>query len=56
MLNQEFNFEDFLESMQQMKKLGPINKLLEMIPGMNSKELKNIDLSSSEKEMKKQKL
>ncbi len=53
MLNQEFNFEDFLESMQQMKKLGPINKLLEMIPGMNSKELKNIDLSSSEKEMKK---
>ncbi len=40
MLNQEFNFEDFLESMQQMKKLGPINKLLEMIPGMNSKELK----------------
>ncbi len=53
MLNQEFNFEDFLESMQQMKKLGPINKLLEMMPGMNSKELKNIDLSSSEKEMKK---
>lgn len=53
MLNQEFNFEDFLESMQQMKKLGPISKLLEMIPGINSKELKNIDLSSSEKEMKK---
>ncbi|MCJ8173077.1 signal recognition particle protein [Clostridium botulinum] len=52
-LNQEFNFEDFLETMQQMKKLGPINKLLEMMPGMNSKELKNVDLSSSEKELKK---
>ncbi|GAA0734887.1 signal recognition particle protein [Clostridium oceanicum] len=53
MLNQEFNFEDFLESMKQMKKLGPITKLLEMVPGMNSKQLKNMDLSQSEKDLKR---
>lgn len=53
MLNQEFNFEDFLEAMNQMKNLGPLNKILEMMPGMNSKELKGIDLSQSEKEMAK---
>jgi len=53
MLNQEFNFEDFLEAMNQMKNLGPLNKILEMMPGMNSKELKGIDLSQSEKEMGK---
>lgn len=32
MLNQEFNFDDYLSAMDQMKKLGPINKLIEMIP------------------------
>lgn len=53
MLNQEFNLEDFLESMNQMKNLGPMNKLLEMMPGMNSKELKNVDFSQSDKHLKK---
>lgn len=53
MTSKEFNFEDFLTSMQQMKKLGPINKLIEMIPGVNTKELQGVDLSQSEKEMKK---
>src|SRR5471030_2671993 len=37
MLNQEFNFEDYLMAMEQMKKLGPLNKIMEMIPCMNSK-------------------
>ncbi len=32
MLNQEFNFEDFLETMNQMKNLGPLGKIVEMIP------------------------
>ncbi len=26
MINAEFNFEDFLTAMDQMKKLGPLNK------------------------------
>lgn len=54
MMNLEFNLEDFLSSMQQMKKLGPLNKLIEMIPGVgNSKELKNVDMEQSEKELVK---
>jgi signal recognition particle subunit SRP54 len=30
----KFDFEDFLSSMQQMRKLGPLQELLKMIPGM----------------------
>jgi signal recognition particle subunit SRP54 len=29
-----FNLEDFLEQLQQIKKLGPLHKVMEMIPGM----------------------
>ena len=29
-----FDFEDFLEQMRQVKKMGPIGQLLDMIPGM----------------------
>jgi len=53
MMSQEFNFEDFLTSMQQMKNLGPLNKILEMIPGANTKEIKNLDVEQSEKELKR---
>ncbi|WP_123054073.1 signal recognition particle protein [Clostridium sp. JN-1] len=51
LMSQEFNLEDFLSSMHQMKKLGPLNKLMEMMPGAASKELKGVDLSSQEKEL-----
>ncbi|MCR3759335.1 signal recognition particle protein [Clostridium felsineum] len=53
MLNQEFNFDDFLQAFEQMKKLGPIGKLLEMVPGFNSSMLKGVDLNKNEGEMKK---
>jgi signal recognition particle subunit SRP54 len=53
MMSSEFNFEDFLASMQQMKKLGPLNKIMEIMPGANSKELQNIDLDQSQKELAK---
>ncbi|AWI03973.1 signal recognition particle protein [Clostridium drakei] len=53
MMSQEFNLEDFLSSMKQIKKMGPMNKLLEMVPGLNTKELQGVDLSGSEKEMVK---
>ena len=39
-LDGEFTLEDFLEQMQQLKKMGPLNNLLGMMPGM-PKELKN---------------
>ncbi len=30
----EFNLEDFLKQLQQIKKMGPLGQLLDMIPGM----------------------
>ena len=53
MLNKEFNFEDFLAIMQQTKKMGPISKLMEMVPGVNMKELKGVDFSKGEQELAK---
>ncbi len=52
MMKGEFTLEDFLNQMQQIKRLGPIGQLLEMIPGMN-KMTKDVDLSSAEKDMKR---
>ena len=53
MMGQGLNFEDYLTAMEQMKKLGPLNKLMEMIPGVNSKELKGIDFDQGQKQMEK---
>lgn len=53
MLSQTFDFDDYLSMFAQMKKLGPLNKILDMLPGMNSKMLQGVDLSQSEKEMSK---
>ncbi len=55
MLTSDFNFEDYLMAMEQMNKLGPINKVLEMIPGMNSKQLEGVDLEAGEKQMARSK-
>jgi signal recognition particle subunit SRP54 len=35
MRNNEFTFEDFLEQLEQVKKLGPLDQLMDMMPGMN---------------------
>ena len=55
MINAEFNFEDFLTAMDQMKKLGPLNKIMEMIPGVNAQQLEALDMEKSEKQMAKMK-
>lgn len=55
MINAEFNFEDFLTAMDQMKKLGPLSKIMEMIPGVNAQQLEALDMEKSEKQMAKMK-
>ncbi len=35
LMKADFNLEDFLGQMRQVKKLGPIGQLLDMIPGLN---------------------
>ncbi len=47
-----FDLEDFLKQMQQIKRMGPIAQLLEMIPGMN-KMAGDVDLSGAEGELKR---
>lgn len=46
--SQQFTFEDFLEQLQQMKNLGPLDQILEMIPGIGSKQLKNLKVDEKE--------
>lgn len=48
----EFDLDDFLKQLQQVKKMGPIGKLLEMVPGMN-KMAGDVDLSGAEKDLKR---
>lgn len=44
----EFNFEDFLDQMHQVKKMGPIKDLLGMIPGMNQAKLGDIEIDDKQ--------
>lgn len=44
---QEFSLEDFLEQMQQLKKMGPLSSLLDMIPGAG-KQLKNVQIDDKD--------
>ncbi|MDQ3045822.1 MAG: signal recognition particle protein, partial [Chloroflexota bacterium] len=34
LLKGQFDLEDFLDQLQKIKKMGPLNQLLEMIPGI----------------------
>lgn len=46
--SQQFTFDDFLDQLEQMKSLGPIDQLMGMIPGMNSKALKGLDVNEKD--------
>ncbi|WBW50625.1 signal recognition particle protein [Peptoniphilus equinus] len=46
--NQTFTLDDFLDQMEQMRNLGPLDELLGMIPGMDSKALKGVSLDNKE--------
>jgi signal recognition particle subunit SRP54 len=47
LLEGEFTLDDFLEQMQQLKKMGPLGGLLGMMPGM-PKELKNAEIGDDQ--------
>ena len=50
----EFTLQDFLEQLQQVKKLGSLNDLLGMVPGLGGlkKKLTGVDLDLDGKEVK----
>jgi len=47
-----FDLEDFLEQLQQIKKMGPIAQLMEMVPGMSSLSRK-LPQDGDERQLKK---
>jgi signal recognition particle subunit SRP54 len=53
MMRGQFTVEDFLEQMQQIKKLGSLESILKMLPGAGQMMKQIKDLAPAEKEMKK---
>ncbi|HOQ36716.1 MAG TPA: signal recognition particle protein [Acetivibrio sp.] len=51
MRTQQFTLDDFLDQMQQLKKMGPLSQILSMIPGFNANALKDLDMDDNEKKM-----
>ena len=48
----QFNLEDFLDQLRQMKKLGSLESVVNLLPG-GSEMIKNADFSKSEKEFRR---
>ena len=46
--SQQFTFDDFLDQLEQMKNLGPLDQVLGMIPGVNSKKVKDLEVDEKE--------
>lgn len=49
----EFDFEDYLSSMSQMKKMGGLSSIMGMMPGMGGMKMPDIDEAEAEKGMKR---
>jgi signal recognition particle subunit SRP54 len=47
-LEQTFTLEDFRDQLYQIRRMGPLEQLLEMIPGMNPKALKGLQVDEKE--------
>lgn len=48
----QFTLEDFLDQIGQIKKMGGLGKILDMMPGMNQAQKNGVDLEEGEKEFK----
>mgnify|MGYP003373705898 CR=1 FL=1 len=48
----QFTLEDFLDQMGQVKNMGGLGKIMNMLPGMNSAQMKDVDLEEAEKEFR----
>ena len=43
MRTQTYSFSDFLDQMEQIKKMGPLGQIVKMLPGVNASALDNVD-------------
>lgn len=48
MRDMSFTFDDFLDQMESLKKMGPLQDVLGMVPGMNSKAMKSIKVDEKQ--------
>ena len=54
MLKNQFTLEDMLKQLQQVKRMGPIGQILDMLPGMGRvRQQINIDDEDAQKQLKK---
>jgi signal recognition particle subunit SRP54 len=54
LMENQFTLQDFLEQLQKIRKMGPINQILGMIPGVSRMQLKNeIDQEEVEQRIKR---
>ena len=51
MRKNQFDFEMYLESMQQMKKMGGMSSMMSMMPGLGMGKMPDIDTDAAEKQM-----
>jgi len=52
MMKGQFSLEDWLEQMKQMKKMGPLSQIMEMLPGQMGQAARGIDPTVVEKSFK----
>ncbi len=52
MMKGEFTLEDFLQQLKQVKKMGPISQLFDMMPGSMGQVARTVDPKDAEKQLK----
>ncbi|NMC54669.1 MAG: signal recognition particle protein [Chloroflexi bacterium] len=53
MLAGQFTLEDFAQQLKQVKKMGPMSQILDMMPGGMGQAARNIDPADAEKQLKR---
>ncbi len=53
MLKGQFTLEDFLQQLKQLRKMGPLSQVMDMLPGGLGQAAKNIDNAEAEAQLKK---
>ncbi|WP_394175007.1 signal recognition particle protein [Guptibacillus hwajinpoensis] len=48
MRTMSFTFDDFLDQLGQVRSMGPLDELMDMIPGMNKKAMKNVSVDEKQ--------
>jgi len=53
MLKGQFNLEDFLQQLQQLRKMGPLSQVMDMLPGGMGQAVKNVSNEDAEAQLRR---